>query len=343
MLPIRKPLNMKKRDINGHEINRIVKETRSTREKAFFTLISQSGLAPHTIKKLRIQDVERILEPYPPTPCKIKKETDKTPPTFIANEAVQYLKRYLQDRAHKEHLTPDSLLFTTRDNPNKEINTKDISRTFKRTAQKLQKQRTITYEVKQGKPSQLRLYSLVNFYKTNAKQYLKELSNTPKGKDDEFYRRLYKEKAMPNLQIEPPTQTQIQHLTERLDNKDTEVNTLKETITTLQPLVEFMKTFDDYENLRKILDFFKMDVLDDYEGLPEKLRPNKSEFSPYIGLKLQEIAKTMGISEKEALKRLFADDVEAMKKAEERWKEIEERLKLKRRRTKPLKPTKKDS
>lgn len=34
-------------------------------------------------------------------------------------------------------------------------------------------------------------------------------------------------------------------------------------------------------------------------------------------------------TEKEALKRLFADDVEAMKQAEQRWAEIEERLKLK--------------
>jgi integrase len=104
----------------------------------------------------------------------------------------------------------------------------------------------------------------------------------------------------------------------------------KEQLEKLQYLVEFVNSFDDYENLRILLNHFKMQVLDDYEDLPEKLRPIKSEFSPYIGIKLQEIAKTLGISEKEALKRLFADDVEAMKKSEERWSEIEKRLKPKK-------------
>jgi len=103
----------------------------------------------------------------------------------------------------------------------------------------------------------------------------------------------------------------------------------KEQLGKLNYLVEFVNSFDDYENLRKILNFFKMQIFDDYEGLPEKFRPIKSEFSPYIWLKLQEIAKTLGISEKEALKRLFADDVDAMKKSEERWAEIEKRLKTK--------------
>ena len=103
----------------------------------------------------------------------------------------------------------------------------------------------------------------------------------------------------------------------------------KEQLDKLQYLVEFVNSFDDYENLRLLLNHFKMQVLDDYEGLPEHLRPIRSEFSPYIGLKLQEVAKTLGISEKEALKRLFADDVDAMKKSEERWAEIEKRLKMK--------------
>jgi integrase len=108
----------------------------------------------------------------------------------------------------------------------------------------------------------------------------------------------------------------------------------KEQLEKLQYLVEFVNSFDDYENLRILLNHFKMQVLDDYEDLPEHLRPIRSEFSPYIGLKLQEVAKTLKISEKEALKRLFADDVDAMKKSEERWAEIEKRLKTKQANTK---------
>jgi len=105
---------------------------------------------------------------------------------------------------------------------------------------------------------------------------------------------------------------------------------VKEQLDKLQYLAEFVERFDDYENLKTILDFFKMQVLGDEDQLPEKFRPiGKSEFSPYIGLQLKKIAETMGITEKEALKRLFADDVEAMKKADERWAEIEKRLKMK--------------
>jgi hypothetical protein len=100
----------------------------------------------------------------------------------------------------------------------------------------------------------------------------------------------------------------------------------KEQLEKLQYLVEFVNSFDDYEDLKIILNHFKMQVFDDYEGVPEYLRPIRSEFSPYIGMKLQEVAKTLGISEKEALKRLFADDVDAMKKSEERWAEPQQRL-----------------
>ena len=104
----------------------------------------------------------------------------------------------------------------------------------------------------------------------------------------------------------------------------------KEQLDKLQYLVEFVNHFDDFEELKTILNFFqfKVQLLGEEDQLPEHLRSIKSEFSPYIGLKLKEIGKTMGITEKEALKQLFADDVETMKKAEERWAEIEKRLKL---------------
>lgn len=104
----------------------------------------------------------------------------------------------------------------------------------------------------------------------------------------------------------------------------------KEQLDKLQYLVEFVNHFDDFEELKTILNFmqFKVQLLGEEDQLPKHLRPLRSEFTPYIGLKLKEIAKTMGISDKEALKQLFAEDVETMKKAEERWGEIEKRLKL---------------
>ena len=93
----------------------------------------------------------------------------------------------------------------------------------------------------------------------------------------------------------------------------------KEQLDKLNYLVEFVNHFDDYKNLKNILEFFEMDLLEDEAYIPDMLRPLKVEFSPYIGLQLKKIAKTKGISEKEALKEMFADDVDTMKKVDKRW------------------------
>jgi integrase len=104
--------------------------------------------------------------------------------------------------------------------------------------------------------------------------------------------------------------------------------TTKEQLGKLQYLVEFVNSFDDSQKLGVVLNFLKMQALGDQEE-DFRLKPIKSEFSPYIGLKLSETAKTLGISEKEALRRLFADDAEALRAAEDRWEDIEKRLKSK--------------
>lgn len=113
---------------------------------------------------------------------------------------------------------------------------------------------------------------------------------------------------------------------------------VKEQLDKLQYLAKFVEQFDEYRNLKLLLDFFKQDVLVD-EGDSATFPPIETEFSPYIQLQLKKIAKAKGITEKEALMELFSDDVDAMQKAEERWAEIEKRLNLKtNKRKKPRKP-----
>jgi Sec-independent protein translocase protein TatA len=232
MLPFERDGDMK-RDIKQDEINKITAHC-PIREKAFFTIIRQSGLTPLAIKQLRIKNVERVLEPDPPVPCKISISHEKCP-TFMGQEAINYLKQYLNKRAKKENLTPESLLFTIRNNPNKEINTKDVSRAFRRAVQKLARANKITYEVRRGIPSELRLYRLVGFYKKNAKDYLKELSNDNTPKDDEVYRELYKEKAMPFLEIEAHITIEIYQLKKQhqkeIEKQNNQIKEMKQTIT----------------------------------------------------------------------------------------------------------------
>jgi integrase len=120
--------------------------------------------------------------------------------------------------------------------------------------------------------------------------------------------------------------TQQRLITETISQENIKT---KQQLEKLQPLVEFVNSFDAFEDLKTILEYFKDDILGEYPD--EILRPLKDgEFSPYISKQIAEIAKTMGITEKEALKQLFANDVKAMAKAEEKFKRIEERSKRKR-------------
>lgn len=228
---------MKNRDITKDEINRIT-ERCQPREKAFFTVMRQSGLPPRAIRQLKIEDLERILHPDTPIPCRVSAKHGEFR-TFIGEEAIRYLKQYLATRTN---LTPESLLFTIQNNPKKEINTKDVSRAFRLAAQKLEKERKINYEIRRGKPSELRLYSLIEFYRKNTKYYLTELHNKSTPKNDEFYRKLYEEKAMPFLEIESPTPTDIRRLRQQqqreIEKRDKEIQELKDSIKEILKKIE---------------------------------------------------------------------------------------------------------
>ena len=120
--------------------------------------------------------------------------------------------------------------------------------------------------------------------------------------------------------------TQQKVITETISEENIKT---KQQLEKLQPLVEFVNSFDTFENLKTILNYFKDDILENYPD--GKFRPLKVEFSPYISKQIKEIAKTMGITEKEALKQLVENDLETMKKAEEKFKMLEERSKRKHR------------
>ena len=103
----------------------------------------------------------------------------------------------------------------------------------------------------------------------------------------------------------------------------------KKELKKLKPLVEFVNSFGTPKNLKTILNYLKEDYLDEYSD--ERFRPLKVEFSPYISKKLEEIAKTMGITQKEALAELVKEDLETMENTEKKFKKLEERIKSQRR------------
>jgi integrase len=91
----------------------------------------------------------------------------------------------------------------------------------------------------------------------------------------------------------------------------------KEKLRKLEPFVEFVNNTDASENLKALLNYFRMDIRENYPD--ERFRPLKVEFSPYITKKIKEVAKTMGVTEQEALKQILKNDVELLEKATEKF------------------------
>ena len=219
------------RDITKEEIVQLMAVVK-IREKAFFAVMTQSGLRPHTIKQLKLKH----LEAFDKIPCKIEvpKEIAKgkygSYMTFIGSDAIKYLKQYFSIR---KDLSPESLLFCNYKDCNKPVNTKDVSRVFQLAAQKLEKSGALDYEIRKGKPSELRLYNLRKFFRKYANQMGFENVNYLMGhavsgsdahykpQDPEFYRELYKEKAMPFLRLETsdPLETENAITTMKQENR----------------------------------------------------------------------------------------------------------------------------
>jgi integrase len=217
------------RDIEAKEIAQII-ALAQPREKAFYAIIAQSGLRPCTIGQLRIKHIEPLekdQEPYKITvPQELTKGQFGSHVTFIGDEARKYLKGYLTTRSE---LTEESLLFCTHEKPNTPVNTKNISRSFQRTAKELRKNKQIEYKtIREGKPSEIRLYNLRKFFKRKSKDMGDEDTNYMMGhtitgangnyrpQDPEYYRKRYEEKALPFLRLEEPTPSDTKELTEAL-------------------------------------------------------------------------------------------------------------------------------
>jgi site-specific recombinase XerD len=273
------------RDITKEEIVQIMSISK-IREKAFFAVMAQSGLRPHTMKQLKLKN----LESFDSLPCKIEVPQEITKGkfgshvTFIGSDAIKYLKQYLATRTD---LTPNSLLFCSHTDSTKMVNVKDVSRAFRMAARKLEESGALNFEIREGKPSELRLYILRKFFRKYANQMGFEhvnfmMGHTTRGsdssytpKDPEWYRDLYTEKAMPFLRLESatPTETEktIAELKKQLEGRDKELEEMKRMMVELQPLVDFMNRHPTEEEMKRELG------LDDEDDLEAELGPKKSE------------------------------------------------------------------
>jgi len=325
------------RDITNKEVKLILNASRP-RERAFFAILAQSGLRPFTICNLKLKHIkEDFIANLVPCKIDVPQEIAKGKYrgyfTFIGNEAVEYLKAYLHTR---RRITKDDFLFV-KQGTKQQANPKSFSGLFSRTLQKLQEKGLIEVEQKEiSKPRDVRLYSLRKFFRKHANQAGFEfvqfwMGHIVKTGQEEHYRptgvehhrKLYAEKAMPFLRLETATPTETEktmaELREQLTKRDQEIEAMRATITKMQPLIEFVNSFNAPEELTRILDYLKDDFV---YSKDDKLHPIETEFSPYIKDKLDRIAKRKGITQAEALEQLVVEDLELLEKDEERRLEI---------------------
>jgi ribosomal 50S subunit-associated protein YjgA (DUF615 family) len=169
--------------------------------------------------------------------------------------------------ATRTNLTPEDLVFCAHDDPKKTVNVKDMSRAFRLAARKLQQSGAINFEIRKGKPSELRLYNLRKYFRKQAHQtgfenvnYL--MGHTVRGsdanykpQDPEFYRKIYEEKAMPFLRLETatPTETEktISELKKQVEQKDQKLQELEMKIQRFEPMLNLLSDSPTLDQLLK--------------------------------------------------------------------------------------------
>jgi len=319
------------RDITKEEIVQIMAQVKP-REKAFFAVMAQSGLRPHTIKQLKLKHIENLEK----TPCKIEVPQELAKgkygsySTFIGSDSLKYLKQYFDTR---KDLTPESLFFCAHDDSKKSVNVKDMSRAFRLAARKLEKSGAIEFEVRKGKPSELRLYNLRKFFRKYAIQMgfevveymmghiVKGVDGNYRPQDPEYYRELYAEKAMPFLRLEEPTPTETNEIIKTLRKQhETEMGSLKKELQKRDEQIQALnERFNKYERYLKLME--------------EKWKPNPTEEEIQVADELVPDMEALLYKNPEAVADMFFDNAlfreyflsrippEEMAKAEEIAKE----------------------
>ena len=234
------------RDIKREEIATILNVS-IPRDRAFYAVMTQSGLRPVTICRLQIKHIEydRLLRGECPVkidvPCKIAKGKYHSYFTFISEEAIHNLKSYLKTR----NVTKDSYLFIKTGSQNTPMKPSAFSAQFNKTIRKLREKNVLDFELRDNKPSELRLYNLRKFFEKFAHKAGEEFSEFWMGHkigvqdhyrstDPEHHRRQYAEKAAPDLRIQTTTPgatekllNDMNELKNVLEKKDQEIQQLR--------------------------------------------------------------------------------------------------------------------
>ena len=238
------------RDIKREEIKRILEHS-SKRDKAFFLMLTESGLRPETLVQLRYKHIKEDFEANR-TPMKIDLPSELLKGrvehrwNFIGEDGFKVLKEYLKPRLPLKH---EDLVFIPRrkDAPNTLLTRNTFSVIFSNLALKL----GIAERTEKGKPKTIRLYCLRKYFMNNARyegfdHTFKEFWMGHKttqthyvSRDIERHRKEYAQ-AYRNLRIyRDETEQSVKMLKNLLAEKDKELSELRKKLKAIEPFVEF--------------------------------------------------------------------------------------------------------
>ena len=233
----RRKVTYHNRDITKREIVEVINIS-NVRDRAFYTVMAQSGQRPYTLCLLRVKHIEPEFGKGI-VPCKIGVPEELAKGefgayfTFMGEESVKRLRQYFSKRGT---VGPEDYIFT-KSGLDAQLNRKSVSFLFAKALDKLKVAGTIDFkQIKSGKQRELRLYNLRKYFRNHAKEAGVEYVNFWMGhkadykaphipasdahyfsrEDVEFQRELYREKAMPFLRLETATPSETEKTIEEM-------------------------------------------------------------------------------------------------------------------------------
>jgi len=125
---------------------------------------------------------------------------------------------------------------------------------------------------------------------------------------------------MPFLRLESATPTETEKTTvelkKQLEERDKQIQTMKVTIDKIQPLVEFVNSFETPQKLKRILDeFFEDGKFRTWDEEPTLLDEDVAEM-------IDDTAEKKGLTQKETLEQLMKEELEKIAESEKRLRKL---------------------
>jgi len=227
------------RDIQREEVQSILAASRP-RERAFYTMMAQSGLRPDTLVKLKLKNIEPDFSANR-VPCLIRVGENETKGkygaywSFMGQESIDALKAYFS--TERTNISNEDYIFEMERRRRKRTNAidrdaKTFSVLFGLTVRQLKANKVLNFEERAKKPSELRLYTLRKYFRRNAGKAGADFVNFWMGHqskngvdqhyisvDPEFHRIQYSKYALPELTLRIQTLTPTEQTIEQLQKQ----------------------------------------------------------------------------------------------------------------------------